>query len=252
MNPPPDRGGRASYGGGGSEAFPFVVDPTEGPAGASVRAFFPVPEGGGEPSLSSAERQQRYGASPGVADQETMTSAEEETSRLLRIRRTVMQMLDDRGYPVTAADVNLSKAEFIARFNNPTSRDELMIYREKGSQPIYKVRPLSRSVLFRSVPPPRRRLSPCPVALKIYVFFPNEAKPGVKTIRSYVEKMKQAEVLNAILVVQQALSAFARSAVQEFSQKYHLEVFQVRPQRPLLPHLQMSLCWYVRVHAVRF
>jgi hypothetical protein len=161
MNPPPDRGGRASYGGGGSEAFPFVVDPTEGPAGASVRAFFPVPEGGGEPSLSSAERQQRYGASPGVADQETMASAEEETSRLFRIRRTVMQMLDDRGYPVTAADVNLSKAEFIARFNNPTSRDELMIYREKGSQPIYKVRPLSRSVPFRSSAPAPSEPLPC-------------------------------------------------------------------------------------------
>jgi hypothetical protein len=63
MNPPPDRGG------GGSAAFPFIVDPTEGPVGASVRAFFPAPEGGGEPSLSSAELQQRYGAGPGGADQ---------------------------------------------------------------------------------------------------------------------------------------------------------------------------------------
>jgi hypothetical protein len=68
MNPPPDRGGRARYG-AGSAAFPFVVDPTEGPAGASVRAFFPAPEGGGEPSLLSAELQQRYGAGPGGADQ---------------------------------------------------------------------------------------------------------------------------------------------------------------------------------------
>ncbi|KAK3144421.1 hypothetical protein QOZ80_4AG0312850 [Eleusine coracana subsp. coracana] len=81
MNPPPpDRSGRSRYGGGSSSAaqqghhqhnpqaaaaFPFVVDPTEGPPG--VRAFFPAPEAGtraAEPSSSSvAERQQqRYGA----------------------------------------------------------------------------------------------------------------------------------------------------------------------------------------------
>jgi hypothetical protein len=93
--------------------------------------------------------------------EETMASAEEETSWLFCIRRTVMQMLDDRGYPVTAAEVNLSKAEFIARFNNPTSRDELMIYREKGSQPIDKVHPLSRSVPFRSSAPAQSEPLPC-------------------------------------------------------------------------------------------
>ncbi|TVU44790.1 hypothetical protein EJB05_04246 [Eragrostis curvula] len=127
-----------------------------------------------------------------------MASAEEETSRLFRIRRTVLEMLFDRGYDVVKADIEISKARFVESYGTPPSRDSLVFSRSLKNDK----------------------------SVQIYVFFPNEAKPGVKTIRGYVEKMKADEVNNAILVVQQALSAFARSAVQDCSHRFHLEVFQ--------------------------
>ncbi|KAG2572973.1 transcription factor bHLH129-like isoform X2 [Panicum virgatum] len=69
MDPPPQRG-RSRYGGGGGSSwqqFPFVVDPTEAPGAAAVRAFFPAPGGEAPPSssgdraLPGQQQQQRYG-----------------------------------------------------------------------------------------------------------------------------------------------------------------------------------------------
>lgn len=59
------------------------------------------------------------------------------------------------------------------------------------------------------------------------MFFPEEPKVGVKQIKQYVEKMKTENVDRGILVVKTNLTPFARSSLQEVSQKFHLEVFQV-------------------------
>lgn len=59
------------------------------------------------------------------------------------------------------------------------------------------------------------------------MFFPEEAKVGVKTIKNYINRMKSENVTRGILVVQQNLTPFARTCISEISTKFHLEVFQV-------------------------
>jgi DNA-directed RNA polymerase I, II, and III subunit RPABC1 len=46
---------------------------------------------------------------------------------------------------------------------------------------------------------------------KIFVFFPDEQKMGVKTIRRYCERMKEESVGRAVIVVQGTMTPFAKS-----------------------------------------
>ncbi|KAK3182669.1 hypothetical protein Dsin_029955 [Dipteronia sinensis] len=127
-----------------------------------------------------------------------MTLTEEEIKRLVRIRKTVMEMLRDRGYFVGDFEINMTKQQFISKYGENMKREDLVInkaLRNSNSD-------------------------------QIYVFFPEEPKVGVKTMKTYTNRMKSENVFRAILVVQQNLTPFARTCISEISSKFHLEVFQ--------------------------
>ncbi|XP_043707369.1 DNA-directed RNA polymerases II and IV subunit 5A isoform X3 [Telopea speciosissima] len=125
--------------------------------------------------------------------------SEEETTRLFRIRRTVMQMLKDRGYLVGDFEINMTKAQFIDKFGESVKREDLVINKAKRNE----------------------------TSDQIYIFFPEEQKVGVKTLKTYTNRMKSENVFRAILVVQQNLTPFAKTCVSEVAAKFHLEIFQV-------------------------
>ncbi|KAK1264688.1 hypothetical protein QJS04_geneDACA023814 [Acorus gramineus] len=123
---------------------------------------------------------------------------DEDASRLFRIRRTVMQMLKDRGYLVGDFEINMTRAQFIEKFGESVKREDLVINKSLRNNP----------------------------GDQIYIFFPDEPKVGMKTLKTYANRMKQDNVNRAILVVQHNLTPFAKQALQGFGDKLLMEVFQ--------------------------
>lgn len=63
----------------------------------------------------------------------------------------------------------------------------------------------------------------------ILVFFPEEAKVGIKPIRRYCERMNEEHVSRAILIVQDAMTSHAKQALKEtITLGLHMEHFQAR------------------------
>lgn len=56
-----------------------------------------------------------------------MALSDEEIKRLCRIRRTVMQMLRDRGYLVADFEINMTKEQFVSKYGENMKREDLVI-----------------------------------------------------------------------------------------------------------------------------
>ncbi|KAG7675050.1 putative DNA-directed RNA polymerases II and IV subunit 5A [Nannochloris sp. 'desiccata'] len=121
-------------------------------------------------------------------------------TRLYRIRKTCLEMLGDRDYIITADEKGTaeSKDEFKTKFGEEVTRDNITIFVTKREDPTDQ----------------------------IFVFFPEEVKVGVKTIKQLAERMRNEGVKRAIMVVQQNMTPFAKQCLNEMQPKYHIELFQ--------------------------
>ncbi|CAK8533983.1 unnamed protein product [Lathyrus sativus] len=126
-----------------------------------------------------------------------MVFSDEEITHLYRIYKTVLQMLRDRNYVVSETDINMSRQEFKSNFSDHMKREDLFINKSHKNDP----------------------------SDKISVFFVNDAKIGVKTVRGIIQRMLTENVFRGVLICQNPLSHYGRAAVSEMASKCRLEVF---------------------------
>lgn len=70
------------------------------------------------------------------------TLSEDELTRLYKVRKTMMEMLNDRGYLVEEFEIKMSKQEFLQKYGVNMKRQDLEILKAKLNNDEKKVRVL--------------------------------------------------------------------------------------------------------------
>ncbi|XP_047000439.1 DNA-directed RNA polymerases I, II, and III subunit RPABC1 isoform X1 [Schistocerca americana] len=127
---------------------------------------------------------------------------EAETYKLWRVRKTVMQLCHDRGYLVTQDELDQTLEQFKEQFGDKPSekrpaRSDLIVLVAHNDDPTDQM----------------------------FVFFPDEPKIGIKTIKTYCQRMQEENIHRAIIVVQQGMTPSAKQSLVDMAPKYILEHF---------------------------
>lgn len=113
-----------------------------------------------------------------------------------------MQLCHDRLYLVTQAELDQTLEQFIAQYGdkpsaNHPSRNDLAVLVAHNDDPTDQM----------------------------FVFFPDEPKVGIKTIKGYCQRMQTENISRAIIIVQLGMTPSAKQALVDMAPKYILEQF---------------------------
>mmetsp|Transcript_40903 Transcript_40903/g.36095 ORF Transcript_40903/g.36095 Transcript_40903/m.36095 type:complete len:212 (+) Transcript_40903:41-676(+) len=123
---------------------------------------------------------------------------DEELSRFFKAWKTCQQMLSDRGYNVTEEDLMSSFDSFKEDYKHNPNRRNFKIYATKRDDD----------------------------SNAIIVFFPDDDKLGVPTIKEVCNTMKDNDVTKGIIVCKNDITAFARRALEKVRGSCHIETFK--------------------------
>lgn len=80
-----------------------------------------------------------------------MSEGEDEITRVFKVRRTVLQMLKDRGYNIEESDIELKREDFVQNFckaMNKVNKEALFVTADKGPNPEDKVTHLINDIVI--------------------------------------------------------------------------------------------------------
>ena len=131
-----------------------------------------------------------------------MADDESETYKLWRVRKTLMHLCHDRGYLVTQDELDFTLDQFKEQYGDRPS---------EGKPSRTKL-----SILVAHNVDPTDQM---------FIFFPEEEKVGIKTIKAYFTKMQQENIMRSIIVVRGGLTPSAKGGINDMAPKYHMETF---------------------------
>lgn len=127
-----------------------------------------------------------------------MADENAEMYKIWRVRHTVLQLCHDRGYLITQDELEETFEIFKSQYEGTIpDRNELTILCAHHNN----------------------------ANDKMFVFFPDEPKIGVKTVQNYVIKMEEESVNRAIIVVRMGLTPSAKQAMRNVAPEYIMEEF---------------------------
>lgn len=122
----------------------------------------------------------------------------EEIRKFYKAYRTVNEMLIHRGYNVPSEDLNKTFEDFHQEYKEKGSREHFSIYCSHSTNS-------SNTIL---------------------VFFPEDLKLGIPTIKKICEIMDNNDVVRGIVVMRVEVTAFARRALERINSSFQLETFK--------------------------
>jgi len=109
-----------------------------------------------------------------------------DTKKLYRVKRTLAEMLHDRGYKVPKEELEFTEEAFVQRYGEQPDRANLTDAYTKTDLPD-----------------------------QIWVFFAKEPKVRVQEIQDFYKRMKADNISRAIVVFQTAITPFARQSMSK-------------------------------------